>query len=310
MRQTCLDTVYELACADERVVFIGSDLGMGTLDNFRSEMPERFFMEGISEANVVTMAAGLALNGKIPYVNTIAPFLTRRAYEQILLDLCLHRANVRLLGNGGGMVYAPLGPTHMVIEDIAALRAIPGMTILAPADAEEMRRLMRLTTDYAGPLYVRFGKGFDPVVTRAEVPVEIGKAVRYAQGGDLLLLSTGVTLQVVLEAAEKLEAQGISTAILHFHSLKPFDSEALLDAAAQVRAVMSVEEHSIVGGLGGVAAENLLEGNLARVPRFRRIGVPDVFPEDYGSQAHLMNSFGISAGHIQAQAMELLEGRC
>ncbi len=306
MRQTCLDTVYQLARQDERVVFIGSDLGEGTLADFRREIPQRFFMEGISEANILTMAAGLAMNGKIPYVNTIAPFLTRRAYEQILLDLCLHRVNVRLLGNGGGMVYAPLGPTHMVIEDLAALRAIPGMTILAPADAEEMQRLMRLTTDYQGPIYVRFGKGFDPVVSQAEQPVVIGKAVTYASGNDLLLISTGITLKLVLEAAENLQNQGVSTAILHYHSIKPFDTESLLARAAQVRAVITVEEHSVIGGLGGAVAETLLEADLARVPKFRRIGVPDQFPEDYGSQAHLMNSFGICSENIIAQAQAML----
>ncbi len=306
MRQTCLDTVYQLAQQDERVVFIGSDLGEGTLEDFRREIPQRFFMEGISEANILTMAAGLAMNGKIPYVNTIAPFLTRRAYEQILLDLCLHRVNVRLLGNGGGMVYAPLGPTHMVIEDLAALRAIPGMTILAPADAEEMQRLMLLTTDYQGPIYVRFGKGFDPVVSRSEQPVAIGKAVTYASGSELLLVSTGITLKLVLEAAENLQNQGVSTAILHYHSIKPFDIESLLALASQVRAVITVEEHSVIGGLGGAVAETLLEADLDRVPKFRRIGVPDCFPEDYGSQAHLMNSFGICADNILTQARMLL----
>ena len=142
MRQTCLNMIYELAKDDERILFIGSDLGVGTLDQFREEMPNRFFMEGVSEANLIGVAAGLALEGKIPYVNTISTFITRRCFEQVVLDLCLHNTKVRLIGNGGGLVYAPLGPTHEAIEDIAILRAIPNMTILAPADADEMRRLM------------------------------------------------------------------------------------------------------------------------------------------------------------------------
>ena len=135
MRQTCLNMVYELAKADERVFFIGSDLGVGTLNQFKKEIPDRFFMEGVSEANLIGMATGLALEGKIVYVNTLATFLTRRCFEQIVLDACLHHANVRLIGNGGGMVYAPLGPTHLAIEDMAILRAVPNMTIVAPADA-------------------------------------------------------------------------------------------------------------------------------------------------------------------------------
>ena len=164
MRRTCLDMVYELAKVDPRIFFIGSDLGYGTLKEFREEIPERFFMEGVSEANVVGMAAGLAMEGKIPYVNTIATFITRRCFEQIVLDLCLHNVRVRLIGNGGGLVYAPLGPTHLATEDISIMRACPGMTIVAPADADEMRRLMPLTVEHDGPIYIRLAKGFDPIV--------------------------------------------------------------------------------------------------------------------------------------------------
>ena len=148
MRQACLDMVYEMAKADERILFIGSDLGVGTLDKFKQKMPRRFFMEGISEANIIGVAAGLALEGKVPYVNTIATFITRRCFEQVVVDLCLHNANVRLIGNGGGLVYAPLGPTHEAIEDIAIMRALPNMTIVVPADADEMRRLMPKTIDH------------------------------------------------------------------------------------------------------------------------------------------------------------------
>src|SRR6266404_6475240 len=139
MRKRSLDMVYELAKKDDRIVFIGSDLGVGTLDNFRNEIPDRFFMEGVSEANIVGMAAGMALEGRIVYVNTIATFLTRRCFEQVALDLCLHNANVRLIASGGGLVYAPLGPTHEAIDDIAIFPALPRMTIVAPADADEMR---------------------------------------------------------------------------------------------------------------------------------------------------------------------------
>src|SRR5213592_860492 len=131
MRKTCLDMVYELARKDERIFFIGSDLGIGTLKQFKAEMPDRFLMEGVSEQSIVGVAAGLALEGKIVYVNTIATFLTRRCFEQVVLDLCLHDVKVRLIGHGGGLVYAPLGPTHLAIEDIAILRAIPNMTVIA-----------------------------------------------------------------------------------------------------------------------------------------------------------------------------------
>src|SRR5262249_28306794 len=170
MRKKCLDMVYELAKKDERIFFIGSDLGVGTLDAFKKEMPDRFFMEGVSEQSLVSMAAGLALEGKIVYFNTIATFITRRCFEQNVLDLGLHKANVRLIANGGGVVYAPLGPTHLAIDDIAILRAIPHMTIVAPCDANEMARLMPLTVDHQGPIYIRLGKGGDPIVSTDDVP--------------------------------------------------------------------------------------------------------------------------------------------
>ena len=141
MRKTALDCVFELAKKDDRVVFIGSDLSVGVLDEMRRVLPKRFFMEGVSEQHIIGMAAGLALEGFIPYVNTIATFLTRRCYEQIALDLCLQNLPVRLIANGGGAVYAPLGPTHLAVEDLAILRALPNMTVVAPCDAAEMVRL-------------------------------------------------------------------------------------------------------------------------------------------------------------------------
>ena len=154
MRKTCLDTIYELATRDDRVFFVGSDLGAGTLSRFREEMPGRFLMEGVSEAHIVGLAAGLAMEGKIPYVHTIATFLTRRCFEQIVLDVGLHHVNVRLIGAGGGLVYAPLGPTHLAIDDLAIMRTVPNMTIIAPADAEEMRQAVELTLEHQGPVYI------------------------------------------------------------------------------------------------------------------------------------------------------------
>ena len=187
MRKTCLDMVYELAKQDERVVFVGSDLGVDTLNQFRDEMPERFFMEGVSEQNLIGVAAGLALEGFIPYVNTIATFITRRCYEQVAVDLCLHNLPVKLIANGGGLVYAPLGPTHLAIEDLAIMRALPRMTAVAPCDAEEMRRFMPHTLGLEGPCYIRLAKGGDEVVSDEDFGFTIGKAIMMREPGDVLL---------------------------------------------------------------------------------------------------------------------------
>lgn len=307
MRQTCLSMVYQLAKEDSRIFFIGSDLGVGTLEQFKQEMPDRFFMEGISEANIIGMAAGLALEGKIPYVNTIATFITRRCFEQIVLDLCLHNVNVRLIGNGGGLVYAPLGPTHEAIEDLAILRAVPNMTIVAPADADEMRRLMPLTVDYQGPIYIRLAKGYDPIVTTGDVPFQIGKAIPMRQGGDALLVTTGITLKVALVAAESLAQDGIQAAVLHVPTIKPLDVKAILESVAGAPVVVTVEEHTVIGGLGSAVAELIAEASFNPAKRFKRIGIPDVFPDQYGSQESLMARYSITAYSLASEILQLVE---
>jgi transketolase len=306
MRKTCLDKVYELAQRDERVVFVGSDLGFGTLKDFRRQLPDRFIMEGINEAHAVGMAAGLAMEGRVVYVNTIATFITRRCYEQVALDACMHNLPVRLIGNGGGLVYAPLGSTHLAIEDLAIFRALPNMTIVAPADAEEMARLMPLTLDHPGPMYIRLGKGYDPVVTRPDPPFAIGRGYLMRKGEDVLAVTTGVGLQVCLAAAETAAGQGVSMAVLHLPTVKPLDAPMLLDLAAGVKAVLSVEEHTVIGGLGGAVAEVLAEARWDRPPRFKRLGIPDVFPDKYGTQNGLMALYGLSPEGVARAAKELL----
>ena len=309
MRKMCLDMVYELAKEDERIFFIGSDLGVKTLAQFKEEIPGRFIMEGISEANVVGMATGLALEGKIPYVNTIATFITRRCYEQVVLDASLHNVNVRLIGNGGGLVYAPLGPTHLAIEDMAIMRAIPNMTIVAPADAEEMRRFMPLTVDHQGPIYIRLAKGYDPIVSNNDTQFEIGKAISMRQGQDALILTTGITLKIGLDAAEILKEHGIDSSVLHVHTIKPLDEGAILEHAANVRAIVAIEEHSVIGGLGSAVAELVAEAGFDPAKRFKRVGLPDVFPDQYGSQDSLMERYSITTTELARVTKNLVEGR-
>ena len=307
MRKTSLDMVYQLAKQDRRVVYIGSDLGPDTLKNLKEELPNQFLMEGISEANIVSMAAGMAMEGKIPYVNTIATFLTRRCFEQIVLDLGLHHTNVRLIGNGGGMAYAPLGPTHLATDDIAILRTIPNMTIIAPADADEMRRMMPLTLNYRGPIYIRLGKGGDPIVSSDKVPFEIGKAIPMREGADALVVTTGVMLKAAIDASDLLLNKGIHSAVLHMPTIKPLDAAMLLEYADKVPVIITLEEHTVIGGLGSAVAETVLEAGFTRPKRFKRLGIPDVFPDQYGSQASLMSRYELTTARVTALAVELCE---
>lgn len=307
MRETCLTMVHELARRDPRVVFIGSDLGAGVLDGMRREMPERFFMEGICEANIIGMAAGLAMDGYIPYVNTIATFLTRRCYEQIAVDICLHRLPVRLIANGGGLVYAPLGPTHMATEDIAIMRALPHMTVVAPVDADEMVRLVPRTADWPGPVYIRLAKGYDPVVSRAEPAFELGRAILMHPPGRVLAVTTGVLTTRALAAAELLAADGIGLGVLHAHTVKPLDGEAILALAGEVDLVVTAEEHSAIGGLGSAVTDCLVEAG--RFVPMLRLALPDAFPDDYGSQDHLLERAGLQPPQIAERVRTALAAR-
>ena len=294
MRKKCLDSVYELAKSDQRVVFIGSDLGPGVLNKMKQEMPDRFFMEGVSEQHIIGMAAGLALEGFIPYVNTIATFITRRCYEQVALDLCLQNLPVRLIANGGGAVYAPLGPTHLAVEDFAIMRALPNMTIVAPCDANEMARFMASAVDWPHPIYIRLGKGGDQIVSDDAYGFQIGKAILLRKPGSGLFITTGVTTQIALKAAEKLASEGQHCGVLHMHTVKPIDVEALGHWIPQVKGVVTVEEHTRIGGLGSAVLEFCSDSMPDQGPKISRIGIPDQFSDQYGSQESLLTYWGIT----------------
>ena len=309
MRQKCLDMVYELAQRDKRIFFIGSDLGYRTLQEFKENIPERFLMEGVSEANLIGMGCGLAMEGKIVYVNTIATFLTRRCFEQVVLDACLHNVNIRLIANGVGLVYAPLGPTHLAIDDIAILRTIPNMTIIAVADAQEMTRMMPATVDYPGPIYIRLAKGHDPIVTTDDEPFVIGKAYVTREGDDALIITTGITLGIAQKAADALSARGTETAIIHVPTVKPLDRDTILTYCRKISNIVVIEEGLINGGLGSAVAELIAEANFESPKSFKRIGIPDVFPDIYGSQEDQLKYFDITADNLIAsitQAQRIL----
>lgn len=301
MRQACLDMVHDLARRDPRVVFIGSDLSPGVLAEMRREMPERWFMEGVAEQNLIGMAAGLAMEGYLPYVHTIATFLTRRCFEQLAVDACMHKLPIRLLASGGGLVYAPLGPTHLAVEDLAILRALPEMTVVAPCDADEMRRLMPQTLTWPGPIYVRFAKGGDPIVSRPEHGFALGRAIALreapASQAPVAFIATGIMSGRALSAADLLAADGLAARVLHVHTVKPLDEDAVRAAADGARLVVTVEEHTRVGGLGSAVLECLAEHGRLGAP-VRRLGIPDAFAPHYGSQDDLLRTYGLTPAQI------------
>jgi transketolase len=308
MRKTALECVHKLAQDDKRVLFIGSDLGYGVLEKMKNEIPDQFFMEGVSEQYIIGMAAGLAMEGFIPYVNTIATFLTRRCYEQVAVDLCMHDLPVRLIANGGGGVYAPLGPTHLAIEDIAIMRALPNMTVVAPCDADEMNRLMMSTLEWPHPIYIRLARGGDPIVSVEENGFELGKSIKMRAGVDGLFVTTGVMTQLALETADILMADGVDVGVLHVHTIKPFDVEGVVSAIGNVKAVVTVEEHIVNGGLGSAVLESCSELRPDLLPKISRIGIPDRFATEYGSQNSLLQHWGITSSTLIDAMMKKLGG--
>jgi transketolase len=309
MRATCLNMVYELAKQDERIIFIGSDLSPGLLAGMKRDMPDRYYMEGITEANVIGMAAGLAMEGYLPYVNTIATFITRRCYEQVAVDLCLHNLPVRLIGNGGGLVYAPLGPTHLAIDDIAIMRALPNMTVVAACDAPEMIRFMRQSVDWPLPVYIRLAKGGDPVVSHDDRGFTIGKAIVMRQARTprpVVLMATGVMTTNCLTAAERLAADGIDASVVHFHTVKPLDVAAAVHHAGAASLVVTVEEGTMIGGFGSAVTDALVDKMGQKLPRLVRLGLPDEFPHHYGSQNDLWDYYGLTPQRIAASVQKAI----
>ena len=301
MRNTALNEVFNLAKSNKSILFIGSDLGAGTLKNMSIDLPDQFIMEGISEQHIIGMAAGLAMEGFIPYVNSIAPFLTRRCYEQVLIDICLHDLPVRLLANGGGVVYAPLGPTHLAVEDIAILRAIPNMSIVAPCDADEMKRLISQSEKYPHPLYIRFAKGGEKVISQESSNFKIGKGIVLKSPNEGLFITTGVMSQKAMEAVSILLKKGVSCGVLHLHTIKPLDTELVLDLVSKVNAIVIAEEHIINGGLSSAILEICSDNIPMETHKISRIGIPDKFSDKYGSQDELLSYWGITAENLALQ---------
>jgi len=298
MRKTCLDMVYQLARKNKKIIFVGSDLGAGVLDEFRKKIPNRFFMEGVSEQYITGMVSGLAIEGFIPYFNTIATFLTRRNFEQNIIDLGLHNLPVRLIGNGAGLVYAPLGPTHQAIEDIALMRTIPNMMIIAPCDANEMKKIMPQTVNVKGPIYIRLASGGDKIVTNKIKNIKIGKAILFGNPEDILFVTTGITTQKWLEIREILKKKNIKAGILHNSTIKPFDENFIVRISKKPKLIFTVEEHIVSGGLGSLVLETLNKRKSKSITKVHRIGINNDFVKKYGTQRDLLDYCSLSAKKI------------
>ena len=305
MRQEALLTVYELAKQDPRVVFIGSDLGAGTLKEMQANIPGQFFMEGISEQHVVGFAAGLAQEGFIPYINTIGTFITRRAFEQVSIDIGLHHLPVRLLSSGGGMVYAPLGPTHTAVEDLGLMLSVPNMKVFAPADALEMKNLLSALVEDKDPHYVRFGKGGESIVTQEFSNFDLRPKIFGNESAEVVIFTTGIMLQHCLEARSELQTQGYSTTVFHFPYLNHLSIESLDSYFGSARVRLCVEEHVPRGGLFTQVLHELIAAKRP-LTNLHQIALPASFSHNYGSQMDHLASNGLTAPAITAKIKGLI----
>ncbi|WP_028709077.1 transketolase family protein [Propionicicella superfundia] len=304
-RKTFGAAVSEIAATDERIVILSADSGGSSgFGTFMKEHPERYFEFGIQEQGVTGVASGLATTGKIPVFCAIAPFVTLRNFEQFRNDLGYMRQNVKIVGRNGGFTYADLGSTHHSLEDYAVTRMIPGVTVLAPMDPDDMRGAVKAMLAHEGPVYMRIGNA--PIPEIAE-PAEfvIGKARLLREGSAVTVVTTGYVAADVLEAADALRTSGVDVELLGLGTAWPLDEEAILASAAKTGHVITVEEHYEVGGLGGAVAE-LLSGNA--VAPLDRIAVPQSYVPT-GPYAEIQQSLGLDAASLQRRIAELVATR-
>jgi len=302
MRNAFAQEILAIAQEDSRVVVLSGDIGNRLFDPFKAALPDRFYNCGVAEANMISMAAGLAASGLRPVCYTITPFVTTRCLEQIKVDVGYHNVPVTIVGTGCGLSYAALGSTHHSFEDMAILRALPGLRIASPADAPELRAAMRRVFSEDTPAYLRIGKKGEPVLTDPAAPFEFGTWRQMREGADAVLLSCGTVLGEALAAADLLAADGINAAVWDCASVKPLDSDALLSLPSAP--ILTVEEHSVVGGFGSAVAEFFTDRGIAR--RIVRAGIPDHYLHDCGEQAHARTVCGIDAPSLAGRLRDLV----
>ena len=285
------ETIAELARTDPRIVVLDGDTGSSTrTDIFENEHPERFFQMGITEQNMLGMAAGMATLGLIPIVSTFSCFIVSRAHDSIRVLIAQPKLNVKLMGGYAGLLAGMTGKTHLMFDDISIMRAMANMTVVAPVDEIETRQALAAIIDYPGPVYFRLTRPNSPILFDDSYRFEVGRAVTVRPGTDVTVFGTGTQTARAFEAAEILAREGISVHLIHVPTIKPLDVEAVVNGAAQTGRVMTTEEHTIVGGLGGAIAEALSEHSPTPL---RRHGLQDVFGES-GPNDALLDKYGIS----------------
>ena len=303
LREAYGKELVALGRKDERIVALDADLRGSTMScYFAKEFPERFFEMGIAEQNMISTAAGLSLVGKIPFVNTFAVFATGRPYDQIRQGVALPKLNVKIVGSSCGLSDYGDGATHQSVEDISIMRSIPNMVVISPVDAVEMKKVVRALVEYQGPVYIRINRNDLPVLTDENEPFEIGKMKKITEGEDITIFATGFMVYQALQAREVLKNKGFSSRIINVSTIKPIDVVKVKEYAKNVKGVITAEEHSIIGGLGGTICE-VLSDELVKI---KRVGINDKFGQSASNYEELINYYGLTPQVIVKKAEELL----
>lgn len=302
-RQGWAEALIELGEKNPNIAVLDADLAKSTLTcQFKEKFPKRFFDMGIAEQNMINVAGGLSLTGMIPFVATYGVFVSGRAWEQIRTSICYANLNVKFGGAHGGISVGPDGATHQALEEISIMRVLPGMTLLVPADYYETKKAVHAAAAINGPVYVRFGREKTPAVTTADMPFEVGKAIILKPGTDVTIVACGAMVAEALDAAEKMETQGVSAEVVNLHTIKPFDKDTVLASIRKTGCVVTAEEHQLYGGMGGAVAEVLVQNHP--VP-MEMVGINDTFGES-GQPRELMEKYGITAKEIFEKSLQVI----
>ena len=304
MRTEFIKTLCNEAENDDRIWLLTGDLGYSVIESFADRFPDRYLNIGVAEQNMIGIASGLAISGKIVFTYSIANFPIMRCLEQIRNDLCYHNVNVNIVAVGGGLEYGAAGYTHHAIEDIAVMRAMPNMTVLAPGDPVETRLATRALVKQKGPCYLRLGKAVEPKIYERTPVFDIGKPIKIKDGKDVTLISTGAILKETIDASESLEKDGVSTCVLSMHTLKPVNSHSLINSL-DTKLIVTIEEHSEIGGLADTVG-TIMIGLGDKIPKILTINTGRGYKDSIGSQNYLRNIYGLTSAQIKKRVIESL----
>lgn len=297
MRNTFIKTLYEIAKKDKNVQLITGDLGFGVFTEFWTDFPNQFINVGISEQNMAGIAAGMGLENKIPFIYSIGNFPTLRALEQIRNDIAYHKSNVKIIAIGGGFAYGALGMSHHATEDIAILRALPEIVVFSPCDPIEVEAVVKEAYKMKGPCYIRLGKGGEKNIHNNSIDFSVGKAYKLKDGKDIAIFSTGSITEEAMLAAETLKEKNIDISVYSFPTIKPIDEKLILNCARENKLIITLEEHNIIGGLGGAVAE-IMSTQRSNRAILDRMGLKDEYTSVVGDQKYLRHYYKIDAESI------------